>query len=186
MARPPTAATRFLLFHRKRIWNEREQKWMGWERKRGKLHELNQLLRGSTQHNFHPVADRRARNPFPACVTSSRSMRIRALPRGTAARLVGTMAHPLNRPQFSAELGRVVDGYGVVQPRITPSLPTDREGSLFQRVFSGPSGIDPYASAVSDVYQDLFHEGSYTGKGIYDLDAFEAAHGRQESPRTRC
>ena len=78
------------------------------------------------------------------------------LPRGTAARLVGTMAHPLNRPQFSADLGRVVDGYGVVQPRITPSLPTDREGSLFQRIFSGPSGIDPYASAVSDVYQDLF------------------------------
>ena len=69
----------------------------------------------------------------------------------------------------------MVDGYGIVQPRITPSLPTDREGSLFQRIFSGPSGIDPYASAVSDVYQDLFHEGSYTGKGIYDLDVFEAA-----------
>ena len=97
------------------------------------------------------------------------------LSRGTAARLVGTMAHALNRPLFSPELGRVVDGYGVVQPRITPSLPSDREGSLFQRIFSGPSGMDPYTSAVSDVYQDLFHEGSYTGKGIYDLDAFEAA-----------
>ena len=97
------------------------------------------------------------------------------LSRGTAARLVGTMAHALNRPQFSDSLGRVVDGYGVVQPRITPSLPSDREGSLFQRIFSGPTGIDPYAAAVSDVYQDLFHEGSYTGKGIYDLDAFEAA-----------
>ena len=69
----------------------------------------------------------------------------------------------------------MVDGYGLVQPRITPSLPTKREGSLFQRVFSGPSGIDPYASAVSDVYQDLFREGSYTGKGIYDIDAFESA-----------
>ena len=85
------------------------------------------------------------------------------------------MAHPLNRPKFSAAEGRVVEGYALVQPRITPSLPTKGEGSLFQRVFSGPSGIDPYASAVSDVYQDLFREGSYTGKGIYDIDAFEAA-----------
>src|ERR1700723_2009896 len=168
----PGGGARFLLFHRKRTWNEREQKWMGWERKRGKLHELNQLLRGSTQTNFIPVADR-APESIPGVryvITLDADTR---LSRGTAARLVGTMAHPLNRPQFSAELGRVVDGYGVVQPRVTPSLPTDREGSLFQRIFSGPSGIDPYASAVSDVYQDLFHEGSYTGKGIYDLDAFE-------------
>jgi cyclic beta-1,2-glucan synthetase len=95
------------------------------------------------------------------------------LPRGAADRLVGTMAHPLNRPKFSVREGRVVDGYSVVQPRITPTLPTDREGSLFQKIFSGPSGMDPYASAVSDVYQDLFREGSYTGKGIYDVDAFE-------------
>src|SRR6202167_6105203 len=168
----PGGGARFLLFHRKRTWNEREQKWMGWERKRGKLHELNQLLRGSTQTNFIPVADR-APESIPGVryvITLDADTR---LSRGTAARLVGTMAHPLNRPQFSAELGRVVDGYGVVQPRVTPSLPTDREGSLFQRIFSAPSGIDPYASAVSDVYQDLFHEGSYTGKGIYDLDAFE-------------
>ncbi len=97
------------------------------------------------------------------------------LPRGTAGRLVGTMAHPLNRPKFDPEVGRVVDGYAIVQPRITPSLTTDREGSLFQKIFAGPSGIDPYASAVSDVYQDLFREGSYTGKGIYDLDAFETS-----------
>ena len=83
------------------------------------------------------------------------------------------MAHPLNRPKFSVRDGRVVDGYSLVQPRITPTLPTDREGSLFQKIFSGPSGMDPYASAVSDVYQDLFREGSYTGKGIYDIDSFE-------------
>ena len=95
------------------------------------------------------------------------------LPRGAAARLVGTMAHPLNRPIFSEEKGRVVEGYGIIQPRITPSLPADREGSFFQRIFSAPGGIDPYSSAVSDVYQDLFREGSYTGKGIYDLDVFE-------------
>ena len=85
------------------------------------------------------------------------------------------MAHPLNRPRFDAATRRVVEGYGVLQPRVTPSLPIGREGSLFQRVFSSPSGIDPYAAAVSDVYQDLFGEGSYTGKGIYDVDAFEAA-----------
>ena len=147
---------------------------MGWERKRGKLHELNQLLRGATNTTFLPIAGAPPQT-IPGVryvITLDADTR---LPRGTAARLVGTMAHPLNRPKFSHALGRVVDGYGVVQPRITPSLPSDREGSLFQRIFSGPSGIDPYASAVSDVYQDLFHEGSYTGKGIYDLDAFEAA-----------
>jgi cyclic beta-1,2-glucan synthetase len=165
---------RFLLFHRKRLWNESEQKWMGWERKRGKLHELNQLLRGSKTTSFVATGDR-APEIVPGVryvITLDADTR---LPRGTAARLIGTMAHPLNRPQFDPEEGRVVEGYALVQPRITPSLPTKREGSLFQKVFSGPSGIDPYASAVSDVYQDLFREGSYTGKGIYDIDAFEAA-----------
>ena len=97
------------------------------------------------------------------------------LPRGAACRLVGTMAHPLNRPQFDPQVGRVIEGYAVLQPRVTPTFPTDRDGSLFQRIFSGPCGIDPYASAISDVYQDLFGEGSYIGKGIYDIDAFEAA-----------
>ncbi len=97
------------------------------------------------------------------------------LPRDTVHRLIGKMAHPLNRPRFDADAGRVVEGYAVLQPRVTPSLPVGREGSLFQRVFSGMSGIDPYAAAVSDVYQDLFGEGSYAGKGIYEIDAFEAA-----------
>ena len=80
------------------------------------------------------------------------------------------MAHPLNRPSFDARAGRVVDGYAAMQPRITPTMPTDREGSPFQRIFAGPAGLDPYAAAVSDVYQDLFGEGSYTGKGIYDVN----------------
>ena len=101
------------------------------------------------------------------------------LPRETVGRLIGKMAHPLNRPRLDAGLGRVVEGYGILQPRVTPALPVGREGSLFLRVFSSATGIDPYAAAVSDVYQDLFGEGSYTGKGIYDVDAFEAAlHGR--------
>ena len=97
------------------------------------------------------------------------------LPRGTAKRLVGKMAHPLNRPRLDPVSGRVVEGYAVLQPRVTPSLPKNSEGSLFQRVFTSPSGLDPYAFAVSDVYQDLFGEGSYSGKGIYDVDMFEAA-----------
>src|SRR6202158_3823201 len=94
------------------------------------------------------------------------------LPRGVAKRLVGKMAHPLNAPRFEVQCGRVVEGYGVLQPRVTPSLPTGREGSLFQRIFTSPSGLDPYAFAVSVVYKDLFGEGSYSGKGIYDVDAF--------------
>ena len=85
------------------------------------------------------------------------------------------MAHPLNRPRFDAEAGKIVEGHAVLQPRITPSLPVGHDGSLFQQVFSGMSGIDPYAAAVSDVYQDMFGEGSYAGKGIYEVDPFEAA-----------
>ena len=166
--------SRFVLFHRRRVWNESEHTWMGWERKRGKLHELNQLLRGSTGTTFLSVGGYLPES-FPSVryvITLDADTR---LPRGAARRLIGTMAHPLNRPRFDPLAGRVVEGYGVVQPRITPSLPTDGEGSGFQETFSGPSGIDPYASAVSDVYQDLFREGSYTGKGIYEIDAFEAA-----------
>ncbi|TKB72695.1 MAG: hypothetical protein E8D45_10475 [Nitrospira sp.] len=165
---------RFVLLHRRRVWNESEHTWMGWERKRGKLHELNQLLRGSTGTTFMSVGGHPP-EPIPSVryvITLDADTR---LPRGAAHRLIGTMAHPLNRPRFDRLAGRVVEGYGVVQPRITPSLPTDGEGSCFQKTFSGPSGIDPYAAAVSDVYQDLFREGSYTGKGIYDIDAFEAA-----------
>jgi cyclic beta-1,2-glucan synthetase len=165
---------RFLLFHRKRSWNKSEKKWMGWERKRGKLHELNEYLRGSDKTSFIPIERITARE-IPGVryvITLDSDTR---LPRGAAAHLVGTMAHPLNRPSYDAREGRVVEGYGVLQPRITPSLPTDGEGSVFQKVFSGPSGMDPYASAISDVYQDLFREGSFTGKGIYDIDAFEQA-----------
>ncbi len=170
----PDGGERFLLFHRRRGWNESERKWIGWERKRGKLHELNRLLRGATDTSFVPTGGRAplAASGVRYVITLDADTR---LPRGSAARLVGTLAHPLNRPRFDARVGRVVEGYALLQPRVTPTLPTDREGSLFQRIFSGPGGTDPYASAVSDVYQDLFGEGSYIGKGIYDVDAFEAA-----------
>jgi cyclic beta-1,2-glucan synthetase len=170
----PGGNQRFFLFHRKRVWNESERKWMGWERKRGKLHELNLLLRGRTGTTFIPTGGRPPEK-IPGVryvITLDADTRV---PRGAVARLVGTMAHPLNQPEFSARAGRIVDGYSIAQPRITPTLPANRDGSLFQRIFSGPSGMDPYAFAVSDVYQDLFGEGSFTGKGIYDIDAFEQA-----------
>jgi cyclic beta-1,2-glucan synthetase len=169
---------RFFLLHRRRIWNEGQGTWIGWERKRGKLHEVNRWLRGATDTTFVPISG--ALPVAPAAVryviTLDADTR---LPRGTAKRLVGKMAHPLNRPRLDPVSGRVVEGYGVLQPRVTPSLPTSRDGSLFQRVFTSPSGLDPYAFAVSDVYQDLFGEGSYTGKGIYDVDMFETALDRR-------
>ncbi len=170
----PGGGQRFFLLHRRRVWNESERKWMGWERKRGKLRELNRLLRRGADTTFVPFPD--GASPMPPdiryVITLDADTR---LTRGAAVRLVGTMAHPLNRPRLDPAESRVVEGYGLLQPRITSSLPTRSDASLFQRIFSGPSGIDPYASAISDVYQDLFHEGSYTGKGIYDLDVFEAA-----------
>ena len=170
----PDGSERFLLFHRRRRWNESERKWIGWERKRGKLHELNRLLRGATDTSFVPTGGRASIVPSGVRYVITLDSDTR-LPMGAACRLIGTMAHPLNRPRFDPSVGRVVEGYALLQPRVTPTLPTDREGSLFQRISSGPAGIDPYASAVSDVYQDLFGEGSYIGKGIYDVDAFEAA-----------
>ncbi len=170
----PGGGARFLLFHRRRRWNEVDGRWMGWERKRGKLHELNALLRGSRGTDI--ITTGRAASMPPAgvryVVTLDADTR---MPRGAVTRLVGTIAHPLNRARLDLALGRVTRGYGILQPRITPTLPAERDASLFQRVYSGPAGIDPYASAVSDVYQDVFGEGSYTGKGIYDIDAFEWA-----------
>ncbi len=171
---PAAAGERFLLFHRRRLWNAIDGQWMGWERKRGKLHELNRLLRGARDTSF--VASGGGSPLFPIgvryVITLDADTR---LPRDAVRRLVGKMAHPLNRPRFDAERGRVVEGYGILQPRVAASLPVGREGSVFQRLFSGAGGIDPYSSAVSDVYQDLCGEGSYVGKGIYDVDAFDAA-----------
>ncbi|HEV8617073.1 MAG TPA: glucoamylase family protein [Methylomirabilota bacterium] len=169
----PRGGHRFFLFHRRRVWNEREQTWMGWERKRGKLHELNRLLRGATDTTFLREHGGGAGVPQHVRYVITLDADTQ-LPREAVNRLVGTMAHPLNRPRFDRPTGRVVEGYAVLQPRVTPPLPGG-ESSRFQRLSSGPSGVDPYAAAISDVYQDLFGEGSYTGKGIYDVDVFEAA-----------
>ncbi|MGA2366007.1 MAG: glycosyl transferase, partial [Steroidobacteraceae bacterium] len=171
---PATAGERFLLLHRRRIWSAGQRQWMGWERKRGKLHELNRLLRGASDTNFIPVGGRAVWVPPDVRYVITLDADTR-LPRDTTRRLIGKMAHPLNQPQFDSKSRHVIEGYAVLQPRVSPSLPIGREGSVFQRVFSSTSGIDPYAAAVSDVYQDMFGEGSYAGKGIYEIDAFEAA-----------
>jgi cyclic beta-1,2-glucan synthetase len=165
---------RFFLLHRRRLWNEGEEAWIGWERKRGKLHELNRLLRGATDTNFIPIDGHAPALPagIRYVVTLDADTR---LPIGTIRRLVGKMGHPLNRPYFDSRAGLVVRGHAMLQPRVTPSLPMYTEGSLFERTFSGPNGLDPYALAASDVYQDLFEEGSFCGKGIYEIDSFEAA-----------
>ena len=166
-------AQRFYLLHRKRLWNEHEGVWMGWERKRGKLHELNRLLRGSRDTSFvsSDGLDLEYPNGIKYVITLDADTR---LPRESARRLIGKMVHPFNRPVYSEHLKRNVTGYGILQPRVTPSLPTDQDASLYQRLFSAAGGIEPYAGTISDLYQDLFGEGSFAGKGIYDVDAFEA------------
>ena len=165
------ATNRFLLLHRTRRWNEVEKRWMGWERKRGKLHELNRVLLGSDETSISVEAGHLPSGVRFVITLDSDT----ELPREAARRMIGKMAHPLNSAIYDAKGARVVDGYGILQPRVTPSLPIDHYGSLYQRIFSTPRGLDPYAFTVSDIYQDLFAEGSYTGKGIYDVRVFELA-----------
>ena len=163
---------KFHLFHRRRLWNEREGKWMGWERKRGKLQEFNRLLRGATDTSFiAATADTEILRKIKYVITLDSDTQ---LPRDAAGKLVGIAAHPLNRPYFDEKLQRVTKGYGILQPRVSISL-TSAARSRFARIFSGNTGFDPYTTATSDVYQDLFGEGSFTGKGLYDVDAFEAS-----------
>jgi cyclic beta-1,2-glucan synthetase len=171
---PSEGGRRFLVLHRRRLWNEGEGKWIGWERKRGKLHELNRLLRGATDTTFISIDGQPPPVPHGVRYVITLDADTR-LPKGAAYRLIGAIAHPFNRTRFDPREGRVVQGYGILQPRITPSLPTGPRSTTYQRIVSGPGGVDPYAAAVSDVYQDLFEGGSYTGKGIYDVDIFEEA-----------
>jgi cyclic beta-1,2-glucan synthetase len=168
---PPGVAARFHLLHRRRLYNEAEGVWMGWERKRGKLHELNLLLRGDPDTTFLALD-----TPLPADVVHILTLDADTkMTRDAAMRLAGKLAHPLNRPVIDPEARRVVRGYGILQPRVTASLTTGDESSFFQRVFSANRGLDPYVFAVSDLYQDVFGEGTFTGKGLYHIDAMEAA-----------
>ncbi len=163
---------RFFLFHRERRWNAREKHWMGWERKRGKLVEFNQLLRGAPDTSFQVVHGDLSLLPSIRFVITLDSDT--QLPMEAAARLIGTLVHPLNLPRFDPVAGRVTEGYGVLQPGVGVDI-VSANRSLFAKIFSGHVGMDPYTTAVSDVYQDLFHEGSYVGKGIYHVDAFDAS-----------
>ncbi|HZL46508.1 MAG TPA: glucoamylase family protein [Opitutaceae bacterium] len=162
----------FFLFHRPRRWNEGENLWMGYERKRGKLMEFNSLLRGGSQNRFSEiVGDVSILPAIKYVITLDADTQ---LPRDAARQLVGAIAHPLNRPRFDPVTGLVTEGYSILQPRVGVSLPS-ADRSWFVRLFAGDVGIDPYTRAVSDVYQDLFQEGSFIGKGIYDVDAFQQA-----------
>jgi len=163
-------ADRFFLFHRPRQWNPAEGVWMGHERKRGKLAALNRMLRDGDTSGFLRVAgDTRALGGVKFVITLDTDTQ---LPRDAARELAGTLAHPLNRARFDARRRCVIGGYGILQPRVGASMRGERQ-SWYSRIHGSEPGIDPYTRAISDVYQDLFGEGSFVGKGIYAVDAFE-------------
>ena len=169
---PGTLQETFFLFHRPRLWNPQERVWMGYERKRGKLAALNALLRGSLTAGFSLVVGNTEHlQQVQYVITLDTDTQLQ---RDTASKFAATMAHPLNRPQLDAESQCVVAGYAILQPRMAVSLQSTNR-SRYARLMGSEAGVDPYTRAVSDVYQDLFHEGSFIGKGIYDVDAFEHA-----------
>ena len=160
-----TGSMRFYLLHRSRTFNEQQNVWMGWERKRGKLIELNRLLRGGTDTSFIDV---QVPEHVRFVMTLDADTR---LTRDSVTRLVGKLAHPMNSAQIDPQTNHVVHGHAILQPRIMPSLTTGAEASIFQHTSSQNRGLDPYVFTVSDVYQDLTGNGSFTGKGLYDVDA---------------
>ncbi|MEN9427546.1 MAG: hypothetical protein RLZZ220_1895 [Pseudomonadota bacterium] len=164
----------FFLFHRPRSWNPQERCWMGCERKRGKLADLNALLRGGSGDGFATIVGDTTRLAGVRYVITLDTDT--QLPRDAARQFVAAMAHPLNRPVYDPQAGRIVAGYGILQPRVGISLP-GASRSRYARLYGGEPGIDPYTRAVSDVYQDVFGEGSFIGKGIYDVEAFEQTLG---------
>ena len=157
----------FLLFHRHRVYNPREEVWMGWERKRGKLMDLNRLLRN--QYDSFPIKigdlSILPRVRFVITLDSDTE-----LPRGSAQRMVGALAHPLNQAIIDPEKNIVVAGYGILQPRVGVSVQSTARSRL-ANIYSGETGFDIYTRAISDVYQDLYGEGIFAGKGIYEVDA---------------
>ncbi|MDB4958621.1 MAG: beta-(1,2)-glucan production associated transrane protein [Myxococcales bacterium] len=163
------------LLHRARRWSPREKVWMGWERKRGKLEELNAALRGESGLFATIVGSVAQLADIKYVIALDADT---GLPRDSARVLAGTLAHPLNRPCYDEARGRVTDGYGILQPRVGVSMASISR-SRFARLFGGRAGIDPYTRAVSDVYQDVFDEGSFIGKGIYDVDAVRRAIGNR-------
>ena len=166
----------FFLFHRPRLWNAADKEWIGYERKRGKLGALNGLLRGGSKECFTTiVGDEKSYSSVRYVITLDTDTQ---LPREAACRLIGVMAHPLNRPIYDEKKKRIVKGYGIIQPRIAVSL-HGAVRSRYTRLHENDAGIDPYTRVTSDVYQDIFGEGSFIGKGIYDVDAFEKVLGHR-------
>jgi len=160
--------TKFFLFHRARRFCKTQQCWMGWERKRGKIEDLNAYLNGEENSQELLVGDRQSLGRIGFVITLDADTQ---LPHGAARRLVETIAHPLNSPRLAPDQGHVLHGYAIIQPRVSITLPS-ATATPFTRLFSDPSGADPYASAVSDVYQDLFGEGIFHGKAIFDSRVF--------------
>lgn len=168
-------ASPFLLLNRPRRWNAQDKCWMGYERKRGKLADLNALLRSDPNSNFSAlfstmVGDIDALSSIKYVITLDTDTQ---LPRDSARQFVATIAHPLNKAGFEHHKC-VTEGYGILQPRVVASLPS-ANASFYEKLCVGEAGIDPYTRSVSDIYQDLFEEGSFIGKGIYEVDAFEQA-----------
>src|SRR5438094_616518 len=164
-------AGRFFLFHRGRSWSESEQRWIGWERKRGKLERLNRFLIGESApelEGFLCAGDRTRLEGIRFVITLDADTQ---LLRGAARRMIETLAHPLNQARLSPDGRRVIRGYTIIQPSVSATLPSAM-ATWFSRIFADPRGIDPYTHAVSDIYQDLFGEGSYHGKGISELQTF--------------
>ena len=160
----------FFLFHRPRRWNPVQGVWMGYERKRGKLGDLNALLRGGAPQAFAQIVGNiAALRQVRYVITLDTDTQLQ---RDSARTFAATMAHPLNRPRYDPTRQRVTEGYAILQPRMAVSLPSTNR-SRYARLCGSEPGVDPYTRAVSDVYQDLFQEGSFIGKGIYDVDAFE-------------
>jgi cyclic beta-1,2-glucan synthetase len=156
----------FFLFHRHRVYNPRERLWMGWERKRGKLMDLNNLLRGKFDSFPVKVGDLSILSGIRFVITLDSDTE---LPRGSASRMVGTLAHPLNQAIIDPDRGIVVAGYGILQPRVGVSVQSSAQSRLAS-IYSGQTGFDIYTHATSDVYQDLYGEGIFVGKGIYEVD----------------
>jgi len=159
----------FFLFHRHRQFNKSQNKWMGWERKRGALVEFCDLLRDAENTSFSVIKGDITRLPHIKYIITLDADTI--LPRDTAKKLIGTMLHPLNKPIVDNDKQIVIEGYGLLQPKINVAINSANK-SLFSRIFAGQGGVDPYTTAVSDIYQDLFGEGIFTGKGIFDIDIF--------------
>ena len=177
---PPAegAAPRFLLLHRPRTWSDTEQRWMGWERKRGKLEMLVRLLAAGDASGFLPLAPGQqlaaGRTPYVLTLDSDTG-----LPPGALRDLVSIAAHPLNAPEVDARIRRVVAGFGILQPRIVTPFPMRNERSPYHWMFAGQCGLDPYGSGASDIYQDVFGSGSFTGKGLLNVRALHATLDRR-------